>query len=173
MKRFRTTVNTTPGLTDKEIINTFANGVRNHNCAASISAKEPKTLGQLMDVLKKATALDDRLTRQQEMDRGLAGYRVPEDKARRTRRDEGGHVYSARGPAIGSGPSSEIIWGQTHEIANVQQSSNWNGQTCQPNQSQKFDPNRAREAQKRWLPQQDRNAENWCDFHATASHGRN
>ena len=64
VKRFRTMVNTTPGLTDKDIINTFANGLRNHNCAASISAKEPKTLGQLMDVLKKATALDDRLTRQ-------------------------------------------------------------------------------------------------------------
>ena len=67
-------VNTTPGLTDKDIISTFANEVRNHNYAASISAKEPKTLGQLMDVLKKAMALDDRLTQQQEMDRGLAQY---------------------------------------------------------------------------------------------------
>ena len=31
VKRFRTMVNTTPGLTDKDIISTFANGVRNHN----------------------------------------------------------------------------------------------------------------------------------------------
>ena len=49
-------VNTTPNLTDRDIMSTLDNGVRNQNCAASISAKEPKTLRYLMDVLNKAVA---------------------------------------------------------------------------------------------------------------------
>ena len=72
-------VNTIPDLTDKDIIDSFINGVCNATHSATISIVELISLNQLMIVLKKATHYV-RMIRKYEIDKGFFSSCVPYDK---------------------------------------------------------------------------------------------